>query len=92
MKIGEKEYTPFYNNRSIYELEEAFGDRQITQVMGEIESFTTKQLGLVIWHGIKSELTWDEFVDTIELGQYGEAGKECGEALVSAFTTGIKKK
>lgn len=90
MKIGDKEFKPFYNNRSIYEIEEAFNDTPISKIMLDVESFTTKKLGKIIWHGIKADMTWDEFVDSIELSQYEPAGKECGEALGNAFK--VKKK
>lgn len=94
MLIGKKEYTPYYNNRKIWELEDAFDGMPIETLLNKASNMelNTKQVGLIIWHGIKDEITLDEFIDSIELGQYQEAGKECGEMIVKAFQTGIKKK
>ena len=92
MKIGEKEYSPVYTNRTIYEIEEAFDNTPISKIMLDVENFTTQQLGKIIWHGIKRELTWDEFIDTIEVSQYTQAGVDCGNALAKAFDIGTKKK
>ena len=90
MKIGEKEFTPKYTNRRIYELEEAFDNKPYSQFIVEAANFSMKQLGILIWHGIKDEMTFEEFTDMIEPYQYEVASVECGKALLSAFT--VKKK
>ncbi len=90
MKIGAKEFTPIYTNRTIYEIEEAFDNKPYHKIMTELADATTKQLGVIIWHGIKDKMDWDEFVNTIELNQYESASIECGEVMAKAFT--VKKK
>jgi len=91
MKIGDKEFTPVYNNRSIYDMEDAF-DKSFSKIMIDIDeqNLTQKQLGLFIWHGIKTEIEWEDFVDSIEPYQYEKAAGECGGALMNAFK--VKKK
>jgi len=92
MKIGSKEFTPIVNNRVIWNIEEAFGDKPIAKIMVQVDTFTMKQLGLLIYQTIKHEIEFEEFADSIEITQYEEAAVEVGTALQKAFETGSKKK
>jgi|TARA_Y100000310_G_scaffold169451_1_gene169492 hypothetical protein len=98
MKIGEKEFTIKITNRVIKDIEEAFGtgelhgERSISSILGDVANFSTVQMGLIIWHSIKDEITYDEFLDTILLSQYIEPVKEVLTEINKAFGLDIKKK
>lgn len=89
MKIGEKEYTPVYNNRRLYELEEAF-DMPYGKIMAKGADLKIRELAIIIWHSIKEEMTFEEFTDTIRPSQYAAAETECVKALLELFE--VKKK
>jgi len=92
MKIGEKEYKANINNRVIWDIEEAFDNKPISKIMSEVEGFTMKQTGTLIWHTIKDEVSFEEFADSIKPTQYMDAAVEVGAELGRAFDTGSKKK
>lgn len=92
MKIGNLELTPKITNRVIWDIEDAFDSRPISLIMSEVEGFTLKQMGILIWQSVKGEISFDDFADNIQIGQYAPAATEVGEALAKAFDIGVKKK
>lgn len=92
MKIGEKDYTPVYNNRTIWDLEDAFEGVSIDNILKQAanEELNTRQVGTIIYYGIRDHITLDEFIDQMKLSQYKEAGTECGLAIVAAWDIGKK--
>lgn len=93
IKIGEQELEVKINNRVIYNIEEDF-NKPIFKVMADAEklNLTMQETGKIIWHTVKDEITWDSFVDEMQLNQYEPANIVVGQQLAKAFDTGSKKK
>jgi hypothetical protein len=93
IKVGNKTYDCKINNRVIYNIEEDFG-KPIFKIMADAESLnlTMQETGKIIWHTIKDELNWEEFIEEMQLNQYEPANVVVGQQLAKAFETGSKKK
>jgi len=93
IKVGTQELEAKINNRVIYNIEEDFGE-PIFKIMAKAESLelTMQQTGKIIWHTVKDEITWDSFIDEMQLNQYEPANIVVGQELAKAFDTGSKKK
>ena len=92
MKIGDKEFTPEYNNRTLYQLEEKFGDMPIHVILDSVTDFTLKQMGWLIYFGIKEKISEEAFVDLINPSQYVACAIECGAAIATSFGIKTEKK
>ena len=98
MKIGEKEYTAKITNRVINDIEKSFGngelhgERSMSSILNDVVNFSTIQMGLIIWNSIKSEMTYDEFIDNILPNEYIGAIKEVLTEINKAFGFDTKKK
>lgn len=92
MKIGEKEFKAIITNRVIWEIEEDFDNLNIGKIMEGVENFSMKQMGILIWHGIKSDITFEDFADSVLPSQYVNAANEVALALTKSFDDGVKKK
>ena len=96
MKIGEKEFTAVITNRVIKDIEEEFGtgerhgEMSIFKILSDVEGFSQTKMGLLIWHSIKSNISYDDFIDTIQPYQYVEAATEVGKAINACYE--VKKK
>ena len=98
MKIGGKEFTVKITNRVLNDIEKSFGngelhgERSMSSILNDVASFSTIQMGVIIWHSIKSEITYDEFLDEILPSQYIGAIKEVLNEINNAFGLDLKKK
>ena len=93
MKIGEKEFTIKITNRVIISIEEAF-DKSISDLMQSLATSTTSDMNLFLWTTIKgnTDISYEEFIDKVDLKQLIPAVTEVISEITKAFGLDVKKK
>ena len=91
IKVGDKDYEVKVTNRVIVAIEDDFGGKSIEEIISD-SKMSMGTLGKLVWHVIKDNIEYENFMDDFLPNQYKDAGFEVGKAIQKSFTTGSKKK
>lgn len=79
-----------YTNKSLFKVERHFG-KPFFQVFGNMDNLTLEGICFLIYAGVETEKTFDEFSDEFDFSEIKDIMPKVLEAINSAFDTGKKK-
>ena len=92
IQIKDKEFNLEYNNKALFRIEKETGMSVIELFQDEKELNKITSVFVIVWAGIKENITFDEFSEVAEITDLLELIPQITEAIGSSFETGAKKK
>jgi hypothetical protein len=90
--IEGKEYNLEYNNRQLFAIEKQIDKPIIKILQDEDELGKLSTMYTIIYCGIKETITFDYFIDNLELTVVNTIIEDALKLVMGAFETGVKKK
>ena len=79
-----------YTNKSLFKVERHF-NRPFFKVFGDMDNLTLESLIFLIYAGVETDKTFDEFSEEFEVADIQKLMPKVLEAITEAFNTGKKK-
>ena len=79
-----------YTNKSLFKIERHFG-KPFFKVFGDVDNLTLEGICYLIYAGVETEQSFDEWVDTFDMNTIKDVMPKVLEAVNNAFDTGKKK-
>lgn len=79
-----------YTNKSLFKVERHFG-KPFFKVFGDMDNLTLEGICFLIYAGVDTEQTFDEFAEDFDFSKIKEIMPKVLEAITEAFDTGKKK-